>query len=369
MRFWTLLLGLMLTPACIAATLTPASPLPLNLLHLPPGFTVEIYAYPVPGARSLTLGNKGTVFVGSRENGKVYAIVPDASETYHTRVITLADGLNSPNGVAFFQGDLYVAEISRLLRMDAIEDRLANPPEPIVLKEDLPTEAMHGWRYIGFDRDGKLYITIGMPCNVCQQSDPRYGTIMRMDPDGNNEEIFVKGVRNSEGVDWDPINRKLWFTDNGRDWMGDNSPPDKLDSGTKGMNFGFPYFDGAKLPDPEFGKLASPNAVFTPPTLELPAHVAPLGMRFYTGTMFPDDYRNQIFIAEHGSWNRSTKAGYQILLVTRTGTKVAKTKPFITGWLQNQNAWGRPVDVLVLHDGSILISDDLANVVYRVSYK
>ncbi|MES2216990.1 MAG: PQQ-dependent sugar dehydrogenase [Pseudomonadota bacterium] len=355
-------------PVCFAAPQPPASPLPLKLLRLPKGFSIEIYAYPVPGARSLTLGEKGTVFVGTRENGKVYAIVPDTTAAYHTRVITLADGLNSPNGVAFYKGDLYVAEISRLLRMDNIEERLANPPEPVVIKEDLPTEAMHGWRYIGFNPDGKLYITLGMPCNVCQQADERYGTIMRMDPDGSNVEIFAKGIRNSEGFDWDPIDRKLWFTDNGRDWMGDNSPPDKLDSAMKGMNFGFPFYDGADLPDPEFGKFA-PFKTFTPPTLELPAHVAPLGMRFYTGTQFPSDYRNQIFIAEHGSWNRSSKVGYQITLVTRTGTKPIKAKPFITGWLQNQQAWGRPVDVLVMPDGALLISDDLASVVYRVSYR
>jgi glucose/arabinose dehydrogenase len=238
----------------------------------------------------------------------------------------------------------------------------------VVLIDDLPTETMHGWRYIGFNPDGKLYVTIGMPCNVCQQADARYGTIMRMDAVGSNVEIFAKGIRNSEGFDWDPIDRKLWFTDNGRDWMGDDSPPDKLDSASQGMNFGFPYFDGANLPDPEFGKLA-PFKTFTPPTLELPAHVAPLGMRFYTGTLFPNSYRNQIFVAEHGSWNRRSKVGYQVILVTRTGTKPIKAIPFITGWLQNQQAWGRPVDVLVMQDGSLLISDDLAGAVYRINYR
>jgi glucose/arabinose dehydrogenase len=364
MRLLTFLLGLISINYCFA----DSSPLPLKLLHLPPGFTIEIFAYPVPGARSLTLGENGTVFVGTRENGKVYGIVKDNSAPYHTRVITIADGLNSPNGVAYYKGDLYVAEIGRLLRFDDIENRLGNPPEPVVIKDDLPTEAMHGWRYIGFNPDGKLYISIGMPCNVCLQADQRFGTIMRMGPDGSNVEIFARGIRNSEGFDWDPIDRRLWFTDNGRDWMGDNSPPDKLDAATKGMNFGFPFFDGKNLPDPEFGKLA-PFKNFTAPTLELPAHVAPLGMRFYTGIMFPLAYRNQIFIAEHGSWNRTSKVGYQVAVVSRTGTNANKAKSFINGWLQKQEAWGRPVDLLVMPDGSLLVSDDLANVVYRVSYK
>jgi glucose/arabinose dehydrogenase len=368
MRLWMLLLGMTVAINSFAAPLPAPTPLPLKLLRLPRGFSVEVYAYPVPGARTLTLGDRGTVFVGTRENGKVYAIIPDASTPTHTRVITIADGLNTPNGVAFFKGDLYVAEISRLLRLDDIENRLANPPEPVVITEEFPTEAVHGWRYIGFNPDGKLYITIGMPCNVCQQSDQRYGTITRMDPDGTNAEVFVRGIRDSEGFDWDPIDRKLWFTENGRDLMGDNSPPDKLDSANKGMNFGFPYFDGANLPDPEFGKF-SPLKTYAQAAMELPAHVEPLGMRFYTGTMFPALYRNQIFIAEHGSTNRSSKVGYQIVLVTRTGTKADKIKPFMTGWLQDQQAWGRPVDILVMPDGALLISDDLANAVYRVSYK
>lgn len=363
MRLLILLLGLITA----GATVAESSRLPLKSLHLPPGFSIEIFAWPVPGARSLTLGDNGTIFVGTRENGKVYAIIADKTAPYHTKVMTLAEDLNSPNGVAFYKGDLYVAEINRLIRFDDIEKRLTNPPEPVVIKDDFPSEAMHGWRYLGVNPDGKLYITIGMPCNVCLQSDQRFGTIMRMDLDGNNAEIFARGIRNSEGLDWDPIDRKLWFTENGRDWMGDNSPPDKLDAASKGMNFGFPYYDGKDLPDPEFGKQA-PFKDFTTAALELPAHVAPLGMRFYTGTLFPPAYRNQVFIAEHGSWNRTSKVGYQIVVVSRTGTNADAAKTFISGWLQKQEAWGRPVDLLVMPDGSLLISDDLAGVVYRVSY-
>jgi glucose/arabinose dehydrogenase len=361
MRLLLFLLVFMTGVVCLADNL------PVNLLRAPTGFHIEVYAYPVPGARSLALGDNGTVFVGTRENGKVYAIIPDKKAPHHTRIITIAEGLNSPNGVAFHNGSLYVAEISRILRYINIEKELSNPAPPIVITRDLPNEMMHGWRYIGFNPRGKLFVSIGMPCNVCLQADPRFGTIISMNPDGSHAKIYVTGLRKSDGMDWDPIDNRLWLTDSGRDWMGDDMPPDKLNAASQGMNFGFPYFDGKHLPDPQFGSMA-PFENYDLPTLELPAHVAPFGIRFYTGTMFPLSYRNQIFVAEHGSTNRATPVGYQIVVVNRIGTQVKNVRPFITGWLQNQQAWGRPVDVLVMPDGALLISDDLAGAIYRVTY-
>lgn len=344
-----------------------AQNLPLQSLKFPPGFNITIYAYPVPGARQMTLGSKDIVFVGSL-SGFVYAIVPDAKSPHGTRVVTIAQGLNAPNGVAFLDGNLYVAEIGRILRFDDIENHLANPPKPVVITENLPKEAHHGFRFIRFGPDGKLYIGIGMPCNVCLQKDPRFGTIMRMNKDGSHFEIYAKGLRNTVGFDWDPRTQKIWFTDNGRDYMGDDLPPDKLNyAPVQGLDFGFPYYDGKNLPDPIYGKLRKQNGI-TPPTYELPAHVAALGMSFYTGEMFPENYRNQIFIAEHGSWNRSKKVGYQIVVADVDGGRVKSVKPLVTGWLQGESVWGRPVDTLVMPDGSLLISDDFAGVIYRLKF-
>lgn len=363
MRYFFIILFALISTVCAAQDL------PLNLLKLPPGFTISIFATPVPDARSLALGANNTVFVGSRPAGKVYAIVPDAQSPHGTRVLTIASGLNMPNGVAFKDGALYVAEIQRVLRFDDIENHLSDPPKPVVIRGDLPTESHHGWHYIGFGPDGKLYISIGMPCNICLQKDPRFGTIMRMNADGSHFEVFVKGLRNSVGFDWHPLTQHLWLTDNGRDWMGDNLPPDKLNyAPIKDLNFGFPYVDGKNLPDPIYGKLQTATTI-TPPTYELPAHVAPLGMKFYNGNMFPADYKNQIFIAEHGSWNRSSKVGYQVVIAKLDGNQVSSVKPFITGWLQGQMAWGRPVDALIMPDGSLLLSDDYAGVIYRITYK
>lgn len=352
---------------CISISTCFAQELPLNKLQLPPGFNIEVFAAPVPDARQLTRGDKGTIFVGTREENKVYAIISDAKEPHGTRVITIASGLNTPNGVAFSQGSLYVAEIDRILRYDNIEEQLTTPPKPVVIINNLPNKTWHGWRYIAFGPDGKLYITIGVPCNVCIEKDPRFGTISRLDKDGKNFEIYASGIRNSVGMDWDPNTKKMWFTDNGRDYWGDNSPPDELNyAPEKGLFFGFPYFSG-NIPDNSIKKPKIMKKV-TPPALELPAHVAALGMKFYSGKAFPEDYQNQIFIAEHGSWNRSKKIGYRIVSVKIAGDRVVNAKPFITGWLQDQSAWGRPVDLLVLPDGSLLISDDHAGVVYRVKY-
>lgn len=338
--------------------------LPLHLLKLPDGFTISIYAS-LSEPRQMAMGSKDIVFVGSRGAGKVYAILPDSKGT---KVFTIASGLDNPNGVAFHNGSLYIAEISRILRFDNIESHLSNPLPPVVINDSLPKAREHGWRYIRFGPDEKLYISIGAPCNVCLKKDERFATIMRMDADGKHLEIYSKGIRNSVGFDWDPITRNLWFTDNGRDWMGDNSPPDLINyAPNKNLNFGFPFCHGKNTPDPDFGKI-HPCSAFTPPTYELPAHVAPLGISFYTGKQFPSRYFDQAFICEHGSWNRSHKIGFQLVTAKIQNDHVEEVKPFISGWLQGEKAWGRPVDTIMMKDGSLLISDDYANVIYRVQY-
>lgn len=351
---------------CFAVT-NCAQALPIELLKLPPGYKIEVYAEGVSGARQLAVGDKGTVFVGSRRES-VFAIVKNLGQT---RIFTIASGLNQPNGVAFHNGALYVAEIDRILRYDDIENRLTNPPAPVVVRDDLPDDTWHGMRYIGFGYDDKLYVGIGMPCNSCLPTAPVFGTIARMDADGSNFEIYAKGIRNTVGFDWDQYTKQLWFTDNGRDNLGDNTPPDKLNfAPNKDMNFGFPYYNGKGLPDPVYGA-QFPESNFTMPTFELPAHVASLGMKFYKGNAFPKLKREgakQVFIALHGSWNRSSKIGYQVIRVWLCGNTVFKSEPFITGWLQGQNAWGRPVDIAELKDGSLLVSDDTANAIYRVTF-
>jgi len=276
--------------------------------------------------------------------------------------------LNMPNGVAFHDGALYVAELNRIWRYDNIESHLNDPPKPQLVYSGFPGDKHHGWKFIDFGPDGMLYANIGGPCNVCTRPDP-YASIVRMKPDGSNFEIFARGIRNTVGFDWNPLTKALWFTENGVDYMGDNVPPDELNIAPRaGMNFGFPKCYGTKGVDPRFG-ISSDCKSTTPPALELPAHVAPLGMRFYTGSMFPAEYKNQVFIAEHGSFNRSTPAGYGIVLVRVENNKPVKWEPFAEGWLQNGRAWGRPVDVQVMPDGALLVSDDTANTIYRITYQ
>jgi glucose/arabinose dehydrogenase len=346
-----------------------AGRLPLEAISLPPGFSIAIYADKVAGARSMALGAKGTLFVGSRDAGRVYAVVDRNGDHVADEVIVIADGLEMPNGVAFRNGSLYVAEISRVLRYDGIEGRLRNPPPPVVVTASFPDRSHHGWKFIRFGPDGRLYVPVGAPCNVCEEKDPRFATIMRMNPDGSQLEPFARGVRNSVGFDWHPLTGELWFTDNGRDWLGDNLPPDELNRAPrKGLHFGFPHWHGRETPDPKFGHKRRRDE-FVAPEWELGAHVAPLGMRFYTGTMFPGDYRNQIFIAEHGSWNRSTPVGYRITLVRLQENRAASAEVFAEGWLTGRKVWGRPVDLQVMADGSLLVSDDKAGAIYRISYR
>ncbi len=343
--------------------------LPLEKIQLPPGFKISIYAREVPNARSMTLSPGGILFVGTRRAGKVYAVIDRDKDYRADEVLTIASGLNMPNGVAFRNGALYVAEVSRVLRFDNIEARLRNPPRPVIVNDSFPTDRHHGWKFIRFGPDSMLYVPVGAPCNVCEREDPRYASIMRMNPDGTGLEIFAHGVRNTVGFDWHPVTKELWFTDNGRDWMGDDLPPDELNYAPhKGMHFGFPYCHGKNIPDPEFGKKRG-CADFTPPAMELGPHVAALGMRFYTGNMFPKEYRNQIFIAEHGSWNRSVPIGYRITLVRLKDNKAVSYEVFAEGWLQGKRAWGRPVDLEVMPDGSLLVSDDRAGVIYRIFYQ
>jgi glucose/arabinose dehydrogenase len=353
-----------------AAGLARAQALPLEKIKLPPGFHIELFAR-VDNARAMALGAENTLFVGSMRAGKVHAVKFDANYRA-TQTTLVAEGLNMPVGVAFGNGALYVSAVSRILRFDDIEKRLANPPQPAAVRGTFPTETHHGWKFIAFGPDGRLYVPVGAPCNICEPDAERYAGIMRIDvgksADGSGLEVYARGVRNSVGFDWHPETKELWFTDNGRDWLGDDAPPDELNHAPRaGMHFGYPYCHGGTLPDPEYGR-KRPCAEFTPPAQNLGPHVASLGMRFYTGSMFPPEYRNQILIAEHGSWNRSKKLGYRISLVRLRGNKATGYETFAEGWLDGERAWGRPVDVLVLPDGSLLVSDDHAGAIYRITY-
>ena len=346
---------------------------PLDKLTLPGGFQIEVYAE-VENARQMALGPNGTLFVGSRRAGNVYAVLDENQDQSADRVVTIASGLRMPNGVAFRDGALYVAEVNRVLRFEGIESRLDDPPEPVVINDGLPTERSHGWKFIAFGPDGKLYVPVGAPCNVCDRTgeDPRFGTILRMNPDGSGEEIFAQGIRNSVGFDWHPAAGELWFTNNGRDRLGDEMPPDTLNHAPEpGLHFGFPFCHAGDIQDPEF--TARPCSEFRPPAQKLGPHVASIGMRFYTGSMFPAEYRNQIFIAEHGSWNRTPEAGhtgYRITVAQVEGGRVTGYDVFAKGWLEATNeSWGRPADVLVMPDGALLVSDDTLGVIYRISYR
>ena len=340
------------------------------MIRLPPGFTIEVVAR-VPNARAMTWGANGTLFVGSTGAGKVQAMtLPPTGTKGEATITVVASGLAEPAGVAFRDGALYVSAIDRILRFDDIERRLADPPRPVVVTDRFPGERHHGRKFIAFGPDGKLYANVGAPCNVCEPDPERYANITRMNPDGSGFEVFAKGQRNSVGFDWDPRTREFWFTVNGRDMLGDDTPPDTLDHAPKaGLDFGFPYCHAGTISDPEFGRKHSCSE-FAPPAQKLGPHVAPLGMRFYTGTQFPPRFRDQIFIAEHGSWNRSRKIGYRVTLVTLDDQRRAiGYETFAEGWLQGERAWGRPADVLVAPDGSLLVSDDEAGAIYRIRYR
>jgi glucose/arabinose dehydrogenase len=367
--------------AAVAMSPQTTEKLPLDQIKLPPGFVIQLYADGVRNARQMALGDKGTLFVGSRNARRVYAVVDRDGDKKADQVYTIASGLASPSGIAFRDGALYVGDISRVIRYDGIESKLESPPQPVIVNDKLPKETHHGWKYLAFGPDGMLYVPVGAPCNICDRTgeDERFATITRMKADGTGQEIFARGIRNTVGFDWHPQTHELWLAENGRDEMGDNVPPDELLRANKpGLHFGFPFCHAGDTPDPEFGA-KRPCSEFEPPAMKLGAHVAAIGMKFYTGRMFPEEYRNQIFIAEHGSWNRSEPQGYRIMLVKLKGNKAVSYTPFAEGWLRGTrssrgsrttaDAWGRPADVLVMPDGSMLIADDEAGVIYRVTYK
>jgi glucose/arabinose dehydrogenase len=357
-----------------AAKLAPVAPppipaaldkLPTAKLKLPPGFNIEVYAAGMANARSLAEGDKGTVFVGSRLVDKVYAI---ANKDGKRAVKVLASGLYRPNGVAFRNGTLYIAELSKVSKIDKVEDVIDSPPKPTMIYDNLPKDEAHGWKFIAIGPDNKLYVPVGQPGNNVLHDDA-HGQIRRMNLDGSGAEVIARGVRNTVGFDWNPETKQLYFTDNGRDWMSEDVPEDELNRITKvGEHFGAPYCLQGNIPDPEFGWGRSCSE-FTPPVGLLGPHSASLGMRFYTGNMFPKSYKNAIFVARHGSWNRSKKFGGDVVVVKldKDG-KVKSTEPFITGFLENNSYVGRPVDVLQMKDGSLLVSDDWNGAVYRITY-
>jgi glucose/arabinose dehydrogenase len=354
-----------LAPVAGPPIATAADKLPTAKLKVPPGFNIEVYAAGMANARSLALGDKGTVFVGSRLVDKVYAVV---NKDGQRSVKVLASGLYRPNGVAFHNGTLYIAELSQVSKIDKVEDNLDNAPKPTVIYDKLPKDEAHGWKFIAIGPDNKLYVPVGQPGNNVLHDDA-HGQIRRMNLDGSGAEVVAYGVRNSVGFDWNPENKQMYFTDNGRDWMSEDVPQDELNRVTKvGEDFGAPYCYQGNISDPEFGWGHSCSE-FTPPVGLMGPHTASLGMRFYTGNMFPKSYKNAIIVARHGSWNRSNKAGGDVVVVklNKDGT-VKSIEPLITGFLENNNYLGRPVDVMQMKDGSILVSDDWNGAVYRVSY-
>ena len=351
-----------LAPHPPGLTALAANELPTSRIKVPAGFTVSVYASGAPNARSMTFGKDGTLYVGTRFPGSVYAVSPSGE------VKTIAKGLHRANGVAYKDGTLYVAELSRIIAFRNIDGHLDGAKYDVVF-DNLPKDEAHGWKFMKLGPDGKLYFQIGAPGNIVM---PPYthAQVVRLDPDKKVLETMAYGVRNSVGMDFHPVTKELWFTNNGRDWVSDDMPNDTLHRVThKGMNFGYPFCHQGALLDDEFGKGRSCDE-FDKPAYKLGPHVAALGMRFYTGTQFPAEYRNNIFIAEHGSWNRTKKSGYGVYRVVLDAKgNVTKYEPFATGWLQGDQFWGRPADVQVAPDGSLLVSDDVAGAIFRISYK
>lgn len=353
----------------VTAITHASAALPLDKITMPAGFSISVYAE-VEGARSMVMSSLGTLFVGTQRAGKVFAVKDTDGDFVADKKWEIASGMNNPNGVALKNGALFVAEISKVTKFPDIEKNMANPGKGEIIYDKFPTEWAHGWKYIAFGPDGKLYVPVGSPVNI-GIPDEQYAAIFRMNDDGTGIEKFASGIRNTVGFTWHPTTNDLWFTDNGRDMMGDDVPFCELNTApTAGMHFGFPYFHSGIIKDPEYGGTREASE-FTSPAQNLGAHVAPLGLKFYTGSMFPAEYKDQVFIAEHGSWNRTKKNGYRVSLVRMKDGKAAGYETFAKGWLDDvaQKAWGRPVDVLVLTDGSMLVSDDLAGVIYRISYK
>jgi glucose/arabinose dehydrogenase len=342
-----------------------AAEIPVDKIKVPPGFKVSLWASGINNARVMTWGEKGTLFVSSRSAGNVYAVVDKGGQR---EVKTIAKGLNLPNGLAFKDGVLYIAEIHRITKMVGIEDKLDAPPAIEAVYETLPKDVPHGWKYLAFGPDGKLYFNIGAPCNICIPPDT-HANISRVNPDGTGFEYFAHGVRNSVGFDWHPVTKDLYFATHARDWLGEDVPSDRLDvAPKKGLHFGFPYCHQGDILDPEFGK-GRACGEFAAPLLKTGPHVAGNGVEFYTGSMFPAEYKNRMFLAQRGSWNRSQKIGFRVMMVTLRPGDVPKYEPFAEGWLQGGDIWGRPVYTRQMKDGSLLISDDYAGAIFRVTYQ
>jgi len=350
---------------------------PLGVLTLPPGFKLHEYCDYIKGARSLAMGDKGVLFVGTRQegDGNVYAVLDLNNDFVADKVIILEQGLYMPNGVAFKDGSLYLAEVDKLWKFDDIESKILRGEKPTktLVRSNWPSDSHHGWKFIAFGPDGYLYVPIGAPCNVCERKDARYGSIMKINiSNPADDSIFAYGIRNSVGFAWHPETKHLWFTENGRDFASEDFPPDELNvAPVAGLHFGYPYCFGDNVPDPETNK-GHNCSEFTPSVRDLEPHVAALGMRFYTGNMFPEDYKNSIIFAEHGSWNRKKPTGYRVLVsrlsVSDSGKYSATYEPFLTGFINENRIVGRPVDVLELEDGSVLVSDDFHSKIYRITY-
>lgn len=333
----------------------------LKNINLPDGFTIEIYADNLSTVRAMAFDEEGTLYAGSKR-GNVYAI--DQSR----QVKTIAAGLEMPVGVDYYKGNLYISAISRIYLLRDVKSYKKRELKLELINDSLPTDRHHGWKFIKVGPDGLLYVPVGAPCNVCEPEDERYSSIMRMGLDGKGLELFASGVRNTVGFDWHPVSKVLWFTDNGRDMMGDNIPPDELNrAAVKGLHFGFPYFHGTNIADPEYGR-KRPNLKYERPIYNLPAHVAALGMRFYNSNHFPAYYKGGIFIAEHGSWNRRKKIGYRVTFIKLEGDRALSYETFAAGWLQGESYWGRPADVEIGPEGALYISDDYTGIIYRVTY-
>lgn len=328
-------------------------------------FKMTVLTDDVPNARQMAESPSGVLYVGTRRAGKLYAVVP--SEDAEPEVVTFDTGLEMPSGIALLGGDLYVAALSRVLRYRGIDESFRDGPAPEVVADDLPRERHHGWKYLAVGPDDHLYVNVGAPCNICLSDDPRFASILRMDPGTGRTSVYAAGVRNSVGMAWHPETGELWFSDNGRDWLGDDRPPEEINRvETPGSHFGYPHVHGADILDPEFGAGHDPSD-YVAPVLPIQAHAAALGIAFYTGDGFPAEWRNALFVAEHGSWNRSSKVGYRVSAVRFDGAEPAYA-PFMDVWLSDERASGRPNDVLVSRDGSLLISDDLGGRIYRVRY-
>jgi glucose/arabinose dehydrogenase len=369
-EFWEV--GRPKSPAVQKMAPVPANPipvaadqLPVKKMKLPPGFKAEVWQAGILDARGMREGDKGTVFVSSLfVAGKIYAVVDKGGKR---ETITLAEKLFLPNGIEFYKGALYVATPKDITRYDNIEDNLANPPKPVMVYDKLPGEVPHGWKFIKIGPDGKLYVPIGAPCNICDRGDP-YAQILRMNLDGTGVETVARGVRNTVGFDWHPKTKQLWFGDNQRDWLSEDLPNDEVNRVTKtGQHFGFPYCAQGDLADPQEGWGKSCKQ-YVRPALLIGPHAAPLGMRFYTGKMFPEKYHNAIFLTRHGPWNRTQKYAADVVAIFIDDNGRAKMEPFLTGLVENNQYLGRPADVMVMKDGSLLVSDDHAHAIYRITY-